>query len=499
MTAHYHLAELCQQAIGKPETAQAVQFEGKWIPWSTIATIAKEVHNLLTNSSAKPGCKIAFIARNQPRSLAAFLGLLSFGCTVRMVYPFQSEQAMAADIEAINPDGLVATATDLSANILHTQNKDKNLVIALSQTGATAREGFEHCQNKPCEPGIILLTSGTTGKPKPFSLSYEQVEKYLTGSAAKLTGSKLQSQPAIPALLYFPVSNISGIYSTLPPLLNGQPIVLLDRFNLDAWLAFIDQYQPQFFGLPPAAFKMLLDARVPKQRLSCLKALSAGAAPLDIDTHRQFEATYGIAILLSYGATEFGGPVCGMNWQLWNEQGKDKVGSVGKPFPGMQIRVVDAERKQPLPPGREGILQVVSCRIGEDWITTSDLAVIDEDGFLFLKGRADGAIIRGGFKLLPSIIEQALLQNCDIAMASVIAIKDDRLGQVPGAAIVMKNTSDPVNFDNVATALRNQLPATHIPVHWLALPELPRTPSMKVDMPTLRQHFAEQLKRITDR
>ena len=110
-------------------------------------------------------------------------------------------------------------------------------------------------------------------------------------------------------------------------------------------------------------------------------------------------------ILLSYGATEFGGPVSRMTLELHATWGR-KIWQCGaRPARGAAARGRRGHCAV-LPPGQEGILEVISPRIGPDWIRTSDIAVIDEDGFLFHRGRADGAIIRGGFKLLPETIEQ---------------------------------------------------------------------------------------------
>jgi len=181
-----------------------------------------------------------------------------------------------------------------------------------------------------------------------------------------------------------------------------------------------------------------------------------------------------------------------MTPDLWKKWGKQKLGSVGRPLPGMKLRVIDPETEEELPPGQAGIVEVVSSRIGPNWIRTSDLGVIDVDDFLFLQGRADGAIMRGGFKILPSTVEQGLLMNPLIAMAAVVGVPDERLGQVPAAAIVLKPEEEGVTASEVEANLRKHIPATHIPTTWLFLEELPRTPSMKVDMPAVRRLFQDQ-------
>ena len=218
-----------------------------------------------------------------------------------------------------------------------------------------------------------------------------------------------------------------------------------------------------------------------------------GAAPLDPAVHARFEARYGIPILLSYGATEFAGPVAMMTAELHAAWGETKRGSVGRALPGVSLRVVDPERANPLPAGETGLLQVIAPRIGPDWIPTADLAAIDHDGFLFLKGRADGAIMRGGFKVLPETIEAALLLHPAVAEVAVTGIADPRVGQVPAAAVCLAPGSGPVDPAELESHLRRHVLATHVPARWLICTELPRTPSLKVDRRAVQRLFSAGL------
>jgi acyl-coenzyme A synthetase/AMP-(fatty) acid ligase len=204
---------------------------------------------------------------------------------------------------------------------------------------------------------------------------------------------------------------------------------------------------------------------------------------------RQFEAKYGIPVLLSYGATEFGGPVVSMTPQLRAEWGDAKFGSVGRAMPGVELRVRDPLTEEILPPGEEGILEVVSPRMGPDWIRTSDIVMIDRDGFLFHRGRADGAIMRGGFKVLPETIERALLLHPALSAAGVVGVADKRLSEVPGAAIAFKPGMARPDIAEIEAHLREHLPSTHIPVHWRVVEALPKNPSFKIDRPGLRRLF----------
>lgn len=485
-TGNQSLAALAHKAIARRGSEPAVQFQGDWIRRSELSDLAGSILAHLQALALPAGSKIAFVARNHPSALAAFVGLLAGGFSVRMIYPFQSSVGIAREIDMLRPAVVVADHSIFSDELMAVLNSTGIGGLALAGmklqpiTAATDRQ-FEAIN----PPVVEILTSGTTGKPKPFTLTYDTIAIHFVGAPAP--GLKTGN---IPVLLYFPIGNISGLYSTLPALLLGQQIILLDRFRVEDWHAYIVKYRPVVSGMPPAGLQMVLDADIPPEDLSSLKMLGAGAAPLDPDVQRRFEQRYGIPILLSYGATEFGGPVTRMTPELYENGGREKIGSVGKAIPGFCLRVVHPETYEPLSAGEEGILEVVSPRIGPDWIRTSDLAVIDDEGYLFHRGRADGAIVRGGFKILPETIEKALLKHAQVSAVSVVGLKDARLGQVPVAAVVLKPGAENVPVEALERHLREHVLATHIPVQWKIVEELPRTAlSFKVDQAAVRAMF----------
>jgi acyl-coenzyme A synthetase/AMP-(fatty) acid ligase len=236
---------------------------------------------------------------------------------------------------------------------------------------------------------------------------------------------------------------------------------------------------------------MLLDRNLPKEALANVKLLMAGAAPLDPTVQRAFEDRYDIPILSSYGATEFGGPVAAMMPQHREEFGKAKIGSVGRVYAGASLRVIDAETGSELPPGKDGLLEVIAPRIGPDWIRTTDIGMLDEDGFLYLRGRADGAIIRGGFKLLPETIERALCLHLAVSGAIVVGLPDDRLGQIPAAVVATKAGATVPDIAELELHLREHVYATHIPARWAFVDNLPLNTSAKPDLAKSRELFTQ--------
>lgn len=489
------LAEMVRRALDRDAYLPAIEFEGRWHHWGELRLHAERVIELLDASGIAADAPVAFVPRNRPSSIATLLGLLASRRTVRMIYAFQSADAIAREIARLLPAAVIVDAIDLTEPIVAALMDEGIAGIVLSNdtvnpiTRAELAHGNALQRTGPTEPLIEILTSGTTGPPKQFPIQHRMIAENLVGNLALEPQAQATSALLAPYLLYFPLGNISGIYSTIPTLIRGQRASLLDRFSIAEWHAFVLRHRPAHSGIPPAAMRVLLDANIPAADLCSIKAMGVGAAPLDPALQRAFEDRYGIPILLSYGATEFGGPVCAWSPELHAEWGRSKLGSVGRPILGAQLRVVDADGGAELPSGAEGRLQVISPRIGPDWIQTADIAMIDTDGFLFLRGRADGAIMRGGFKILPETIERALLQHEAVAEAAVVDVADDRLGQVPGAAICLAEGSCAVGRDVIEAHLRSILPATHIPVHWHFCKTLPFNASMKIDRPAIRCIF----------
>ncbi len=480
---------LAREALSRPDSDPAIEFKGRWFTWGDLRRIAAALKAAIAASGASPRTPIAFAPHNRPAALAALVGLIAEKRNICMIYAYQSKAGIARDVLRLDAPVLVADAADCVEDVRDMAREHGVALIGLSEMDAAPIAGFEHAtRQSPDAEGearIDILTSGTTGPPKQFPLRYDLIARHYLGF--NLFQQTPEKQP--PALLYFPLGNISGIYTTVPTLLSGQRVVLLERFTVEGWRDHLVRYRPRRSGLPPAGYQMVLDANIPREELSCIESMGAGAAPLDPTVHRTFEDHYGVPILLSYGATEFGGPVTAWTPALYQEWREKKFGSVGKPIPGAQLRVVDIETGAPLPPGQEGILEVISPRIGPDWIHTSDIALIDEDGFIFHRGRADGAIMRGGFKLLPETIERALLLHPAVAAAGVIGIADRRLGQTPAAAIEVKPAAPTPDIVELEIHLRQHVPATHIPTQWRIVESLPRTPSVKTDRPALRALF----------
>jgi acyl-coenzyme A synthetase/AMP-(fatty) acid ligase len=152
----------------------------------------------------------------------------------------------------------------------------------------------------------------------------------------------------------------------------------------------------------------------------------------------------------------------------------------------VQLRIIDPLSGAPVGPGIIGRIEVQADRIGEQWLTTNDLGLLDEDGFLFVRGRADDIIVRGGFKIDPAAINAALLQHPAIADAETIGRPDPRLGQVPVTAVVLRQGHAAPPEADLSAFARERLLPYEMPVTIRAVDQIPRNNSMKLDKLALK-------------
>lgn len=477
----------CAALLARPAGTPALWHAGRCYTAGELADLAVEIDRHLSESGAPSSAPIALIARNRPQLLAAVLALFRAGRSIQMVHAFQQPAGIAKDLERLRPAVILADEADMSEDVRSAASRIGAAAIMLSQMTVQAVPGLATVAGEDftvfAHPQVMVLTSGTTGPPKHFPLTYNTLDRYFLSDA-------WSGREPPPSLAYYPLGNFGGVYSIIPPLLTGSPIELLDRFSIEAWHAFILAHRPRRIGIPAVAVQMALQADFSRNDFACVEYFMTGAGPVDRGVHRAFEERYGVPLLLAYGATEFGGSIASMTAELHRQWGEAKFGSVGRLVPGAQLRIRHPETGEILPPGEVGLVEAISPPVGDGWIRTTDLAMIDEDGFVYHRGRGDGAIIRGGFKVLPETIEAALLLHPAVAAAAVVGLPDPRLSQVPAAVVVTNPGMERPSFAELEHHLRQHLLATHIPVHWRHAEELPRMLTMKVDRRTVAGMFA---------
>jgi long-chain acyl-CoA synthetase len=488
------LAAMLQAALSRPASERAVRFGGRWLDWGWMRQVADRVDALLGWAGLAPDEPVGLVAANRPEVAAALLGLMARERNVVMIYAYQSPEALARRFADLNCAAYLATAGTWTASARTGAAEAGALAVALDLDAQQPVEGTrldrraEH-RRAAGPPGLAMLTSGTTGPPKTVHLDYALIRRSMVlETPVHPYGAPA---PAAPMFMSSPLGNVAGLYAWLPLVVAGRPIILLEKFSLDAWLAYVREARPVSVGLPAPAYRKVLDLGIPPEELASIQYMSSGSSPLEVELQTAFEEKYGVVILPTYGATEFGGGIAVMTPDLRARFGAAKRGSVGQPLPGVEARVVDPATDALRPADAEGVLEVRTGRLGPDWVRTTDLAVIDADGFLYIRGRTDGAINRGGFKINPEVVRTALLEHPAIADAVVTAIPDRRLGEVPAAAYQVWASAAEPGREALEAHLRSRLPATFLPARYLRLDELPKTHTQKLDLGAIRALFAE--------
>ena len=489
------LGAIAAWSLAGPRAEPAIYWRGEAFERGWLADTAARVADAIAATGAPPDVTAGFIPRQRPEAAAAFLAMVAARRSMTMIYSYQSAEAMAGDLRKLRTAVMVAHAEDWQEPLISAAREVGAAGVSLSPDGgALPVPGLERVKGAghrlaPHEPSIELLTSGTSGPPKRHPISFGQFQRCMLESSFKLGDGDGDKRPA---LVTVPLANISGIYGFIVAFAGRRPIILEEKFTLPVWQDFVRTHRPQNISGPPALVKMILDADIAPEDLSSVRFMTMGMGPVDPVIRRTFEARYGFPILPCYGATEFVGSATAMTMDDHLQYGEAKFGSVGRPIRGATLRIRDEEGGDFLPSGDDsiGIVEVQIDALGPDWIRTTDLGRIDADGFLYLHGRADGVIIRGGFKIHPSAIESVLMQHPAVAACAVVGRPHERLGHVPVAAVEARPDAEPPTAAELDTWLRQQLPATNIPADYRIVSELPRTPSLKIRIDAVRELFA---------
>jgi acyl-coenzyme A synthetase/AMP-(fatty) acid ligase len=490
------LSSIVRNVLTIDPSAPALEYEQKWYSWGDVTAIIDAVEDVLKKNNIGSGARIGEILRNTPQMAAVIIGTIINDRCVVTLNPALPENKLVHDIVALKTPVIIAQTIDWDRpEIREAARQTGALCLDITSDLANpVKVLFEmtgtdfHVDAKGV--GIEMLTSGTTGTPKRIPLPASNFSKMVL-DAAVYEKRDVNAPPRLSRAVTIantPFSHIGGIFGLFVTLSAGRKACMLDRFRVNEFVDAIQRHQPRVVGAPPSALRMIIDAKVPKEALSSLAVFRTATAPLDPSLADQFFEIYGIPVLQNYGATEFAGGVAGWTLPDFQKYGADRRGSVGRMNPGIDGRVVNAETGDPVPFGEKGLLELRAKHLGDgtNWVRTTDLASMDDQQFLWILGRADNAIIRGGFKIMPDDVVKAIESHPDVLEACVVALSDPRLGQVPAAGYRVRSGHS-LTEDDLRTFLREKLTAYQVPTKLLAVDEFPRTPSMKPSQPELKK------------
>jgi len=474
-----------------------VEYKGRQFSKGEYAALADRTVALLDAAQIDQRLSIGVIVRNRVLHAAAMVGLIAHDRWLTAIYAMQSAEAIADEIRESRFAAVIADAEDWTGPMLEACRAVGAIGIMLDHrqlaTGGevsidlvpeVAERGAGPFREVAGEPGLEVLSSGTTGKPKrvlfPTRMLVRAVESVMAGNKGEVE----------PDVLSWPYGGIGGMCALIAAAMLDRYTCILEKFNVPEWVEGIRRLKPSYISGVPAMARMILDAKVPKADIASLRYFYGGSAPMTPALQTEFEEAYGITVIWAYGATEFCGTVISWSPELHEAFGKSKLGAMGRALPGISLRITDVASGAELGTGETGYLEVRSATLGDEWIRTTDLAEIDADGFVFHKGRGDGAILRGGFKVLPEVVVEALRSHPAVLDAAVVGLPDERLGAVPMAAVELKAGVPAPAEEALRDHVRRELSQPQVPARVLVLGALPRTPSMKVDLTSVARIIA---------
>jgi acyl-CoA synthetase (AMP-forming)/AMP-acid ligase II len=451
------------------------------VPRADLTASAQQLGAALADSGLATGEVVAAMLPNDAATIAALFGTWRAGGVYTPLNPRAADAELATQLQTLRPVAIVTTP-DLAQRFSAFE-----LPIATSTdlTWTLQLSSKRPEDPRQYDPDVALLqfTSGTTGPPKPVPLRHTTVLDLIDRLLAKLRGTKPASaaanRPPMPNLVPLSLSLWAGIYQVLFAFRAGSGVVLMDRFSPADFAALVKLHQLRSTVLPPAALTMVLhDDSVTD--LSPLKIVRSITAPLSPVQAGRFRDKFGVIVLNSYGQTELGGEVVGWSAADARQWGETKLGSVGRPLPGIDVAIADDEVmvRTPTTAARNIDAAFLDRLTDDGWFHTGDLGWFDDDGFLWLDGRVSDMINRGGLKVFPGTVEDVLVAADGVREAAVVGVPDERLGEVPWAFVVRADES--VSEDGLVAWCRERLTPYRVPVRIMFVEQLPRNDVGKV-------------------
>jgi acyl-CoA synthetase (AMP-forming)/AMP-acid ligase II len=349
------------------------------------------------------------------------------------------------------------------------------------------------------DTAILLFTSGTTGEPKAAVLRHRHLVSYIFGSVDFLGCGPDEAQ-----LVSVPPYHIAGMSSVLSSLYSGRRIVYLASFDPDVWVQTAIDAQVTHAMVVPTMLGRILDALEARgDKIPTLRHLSYGGGRMPLElVERTMAAFPSVDLVNAYGLTETSSTIAMLTPDDHRQAAassdqaeRARLGSVGRPLPSVEVEVRDPDG-QPVPAGERGEIwvrgeQVAGEYAGVDptmldgWFPTRDAGRFDEGGFLFVEGRLDDVIVRGGENISPGEIEDILVRHPAVADVAVIGIPDPEWGEAV-AAVVVVHADAPCSPEDLTAWVRQHLRSNKVPSTVVFRDELPYNATGKLLRRVLR-------------
>lgn len=458
-------------ALVEPEAGRRVSF-------GELRTEVAELAGKLAGAGVGRGDRVALVLSDGAQFVRFLLAVTSTGASGAPLNPSYTSEEFRFYLDDLEPR-LVLAAAGAAAAARDAAGPDLRF---LDVDGAEfdSLQPADHEPASPDDVALVLHTSGTTNRPKQVPL----LQRNLVANTSAITQFYALSQDDV-SFCAMPLFHVHGLVaSILAALAAGGSVVVPSRFVPGRFLRYANEHGVTWFSAGPTLHAMILD-KLAGERIETLRFVRSCSSALSPELFERCEAAYGVPMLEAYGMTE-GSHQIASNPLPPRQR---KVGSVGIPSPGVEIRVVDDDGRDVdsgevaingpgLTPGYVANPEAnAQSFFGDGWFRTGDRGRFDGDGFLVLEGRIKELIIRGGENISPFEVEAALTAHPVVADAVAFAIPDALYGEVVGAAVVLSGEADEAAL---GAWCAERLAPFKVPKQIFVLDEIPRTATGKL-------------------
>lgn len=496
-----NLAEIIEH---HPDDARAIISRGKVTTYGELRTQAAGLRGALVDLGLEPGDRLAIVCGNNWYFVVSYFAALGAGLVVVPLNPAAPAPELQAQLAAIGARAAVVGPTgkgsfagvDRAAlpvleHVIVSAGTDGDDVLQLDDLlGATPVPIVERA---PGDLAALLFTSGTAGAPKAAMLTHGN----LLTNLEQIVSTPGREQAEVDVIFgVLPLSHIFGMNVILGLAgYVGSTVLLIERFDPTSALEAVEKHGVTMLSGPPtmwAAWAALPD--VGPEAFASVKVAASGAAKLPVEVAERVEARFGLHLREGYGMTE-AGPVITVSAGT-----SAPFGSIGRPVPGLELRLVDADGDDVLVGDAGEIIvrgpnvftgywndpEATAAAIDPDgWLHTGDVAVVDDDGHLFLVDRVKDLIIVSGFNVYPAEVEDVLIEHPAVDAVAVVGVAHPHTGEAVRAYVVASPDVS-VEEDELISWCAENLARYKCPTKITFVDELPRGLTGKVLRRALR-------------
>jgi len=494
------IVEAFARNAGRAPERLCLRFEDEWWSYGRLCERAGAFAAALKTWGLKPGERVALFLGNCPDFLVAYLGTHLAGGAIVPV----NTQYRRVELGHIFDDaGVRLCFTDRELRLeLERVRGDLPDLESVVEVGPEFEDFLSGAGNhEPALPdgkdlAVIAYTSGTTGRSKGAMLLHRNL---VANAEAVRAAWRWTSDDVL--LLALPLFHTHGLMvGAHGTFISGASVELHREFDAAAvYDALLEGRVTMFFGVPTMYSRLIREAEGRPERPKPLRLYVSGSAPLSPQVFERFESLFGERILERYGMTE-------TIMNLTNPcDGERRPGTVGRPFPGQEARVVDIKTREPVHPGEVGEIEVRGPHVfagywnrpdateesfDEDgWFRTGDLGSAGEDGYFTISGRTKDLVISGGYNVYPREVEE-ILEGCPgVAEVAVVGIPDLEFGERVVAAVVRDDPS--MSAEKIVGFCREGLASYKKPREVVFVDALPRNALGKVLKHEVRNKLIE--------